>query len=174
MCSFRFYCLSFSCFFLLVCFLFSFFPYFLLLLHRYFPLPLSFTSCFISTSATSPWIATHSKQYRFALACCMNPSAAVARYVKCMAMAMATRHITHCWQFVLVIDDTVAERLYQSINCSTVYNKYVFWYSVCWICTGVHLLQMSCCCRIPDHELHGVRTVLSFRLLFIIQKSVSK
>jgi hypothetical protein len=63
-------------------------------------------------------------------------------------------------QFVLVTDDTEAERLYQSINCSTVDDKYVFRYSVRRICTGVHLLQMSCCCRRRDHELHGVRTAI--------------
>ena len=118
------------------------------------------------------WNATNSIRYRSAHACCKHPSAAFERYLR---QVYGHGHVTFnsLRKFVLVTDATEAQRLYQSINCSTVDDKYVFRNSVCQICTGVHTLQI-CCCRRPDHELHGVKTVLSFRLLFSIKKTVSK
>jgi hypothetical protein len=81
------------------------------------------------------------------------------------------------WQFVLVTDnDAESEGLQKSIYYSTADDKYVLRYSVRQIWTGVHLLQTPLYCRKADRELHGVKTVHLFRLLFIfsIPKSVSK
>jgi hypothetical protein len=145
-----------------------------------YPLPLSFTSSLLLVQFPHPPevplsdLKCHPQHTVPFCACLLQ---APIRSLREVREVYGHGHVTFnsLRQFVLAItDDIEAERLYQSINCSTVDDKHVFRYSVCQICTGVHLLQMSCCCTRPDHELHGVRTVISFRLLFSIQKDVPK
>lgn len=113
----------FSCFFPSSLLRFLILSYFLLSLHRYFPLALSFTSCFLSFqfphSQEVPLsdLKCHTQQTLPFCTCLLQASICSLLEVR---QVYGHGHVTcnALRQFVLVIDDTEAEHLYQSINCS--------------------------------------------------------